>query len=107
MRQTISDASQRGCMYESPLPGSPRTAQTFKNARLRFILTQLNTAERFADTALESDEDEKKSRNRQNARKGYDACFLAAGMLTPDDNGGITSKITSLKSKLQELGETF
>lgn len=83
--------------------------ETFRNATLGFINTELETAETFADLALQSDDVEKISRTRANARKGYDEArrFLNAISLTPEEEKTIAGKMRTVESKLLELGETL
>jgi hypothetical protein len=83
--------------------------EKFRNATLGFINTELETAETFADLALQSDDVEKISRTRAHARKGYDEArrFLAAISLTLEEEKTIASKMKTVESKLLELGETL
>jgi hypothetical protein len=56
-----------------------------------------------------SDSEDKKSRNRKNARKAYDSVLhlLAKATLTPSVRTEIDNRLAVLKSDLQSLGETF
>lgn len=83
--------------------------EKFRSATLGFIHTELETAETFADLALQSDDAAKISRTRANARKGYEEArrFLAAISLTPQEEKTIASKMKTVESKLLELGETL
>lgn len=75
---------------------------------LTFLLTEAETAELFADIALQS-EGERAVRNIQNARRGYEVLmrYLALVQPTQEEYGMLTRKIDSLRSKLQELGQTL
>ena len=77
----------------------------FRDATLTFLLTELGTAETFAEIASESEDGEKTARNRQNARKAYDTLLRFMPLLSPEDSSNLLEKLNSLKSKLIELGE--
>jgi hypothetical protein len=83
--------------------------ERFHDATWSFINTELETAETFADIALESDDSEKVARNKGNTRKGYDTArrFLNAITLTPDEERLMQEKLDCLGSKLLELGESL
>ncbi len=78
-------------------------------ARLTFLLTEVETAEVLADIALKSEDREKAIGNTQNARRCYDSLmrYLILTELTEDERDLLTRKVVSLKSKLLELGEKF
>lgn len=70
-----------------------------QEASLNFLVTEIETAGLFADIALKSDEN----------RRGYDTLVHYLGLfdLTQDEHATLLPKLESLKSKLQELGETL
>ncbi len=84
-------------------------AADFNRAKVNFIMTDLDVAITFAKIARESTDQEKVIRNRQNARKGYDAVvhFLSTASLTPMGQKTIKEKLEWLKSALSSLGESF
>jgi len=79
--------------------------EIFLDSTLNFVLSELEISETFADIALNSDAGEKISRNRQNARKGYETALRFMAAIPADDRHKLHEKLDSLKSKLVELGE--
>ena len=79
--------------------------EIFLDSTLNFVLSELEISETFADIALNSDAGEKISRNRQNARKGYETALRCMAAIPADDRHKLYEKLDSLKSKLVELGE--
>jgi len=81
-----------------------QATKSFRDSTLRFVLTELETANAFADIALQSDDVHKTLRNRLSARKAYDTALRFMRLLPDDDSGRIADKLDPLKSKLVELG---
>lgn len=81
------------------------------NARkVDLIKVDLETAFTFAKIAQEAaDNQAKRIRNRQHARRGYDAVrhFLETARLEQAERDAIDRKIDQLKGLLGELGESF
>jgi hypothetical protein len=86
---------------------SPAREQ-FENTMVQFIYSELETGITFASLALDSQTDEKRQRNRQNARKAFDTArhFLKQRAVEeivaqPD----LQERLNKLKQLLRELGE--
>lgn len=75
----------------------------------QFLKTDVETALLFSSIALESDEESKRLRNRQSARRGYDTVTRLAAkiQLSEGDQEFLVEKLARLKSNLQRLGEIF
>jgi len=82
-----------------------QATKSFWDSTLSFVLTELETANAFADIALKSDDAHRASRNRLNARKAYDTALQFMRLLPDDDLGRLADKLDPLKLKLVELGE--
>lgn len=72
--------------------------------KLRFILMELEIAATFAETALNSDSDEKAARNIANSKRAYTAAakFLAGTSVTTEMAKTIMQKIERLSALLGE-----
>jgi len=82
----------------------------FECNMLQFLHSELETGMTFASVALDSQTEEKRLRNRQNARKAYDTAkhFLEehaarSTVAQPD----LLEGIIKLRSLLVQLGERF
>ncbi len=77
--------------------------------RLSFLMTELDVGITFAKIALESGNEDTRTRNRRNARKAYDTAlhFLPKIRETQAEDKQINGKLATLKTFLQSLGETF
>lgn len=99
--------------YSAPRPTIDQLLENgrqLKQAGIDFLKTDLDIALTFADTAMRSGKDPaKKERNRRNARRGYDTVLrmLEKQDLTRNDANFLFQHLQVLKSRLQELGETF
>jgi hypothetical protein len=74
-----------------------------------FLRVDVETALTFSGLALETDNNEKRQRNRKNARKAYDT-ILRLGKnvtLTPAQAKHMQEKISRLKRELELLGDKF
>ena len=90
-----------------------RTMKSELDERLRFthvgfLMTGLETGISLAKAGLDSNEGER-TRNRENARKAYDAilCFESEMTLMQSDKERLDEGLVYLKSLLQRLGESF
>jgi hypothetical protein len=74
-----------------------------------FLKIDVQTALTFTGLALETDNEEKKIRNRKNARKAYDTILHLWDNVTftPTDEGYMHEKMGRLKGDLELLGEKF
>jgi hypothetical protein len=74
---------------------------------VQFLRTELLTGITLSDIALRTTDAHKKSRNRANARRAFDAVlrFLPSSNLKPEEAAEIGSKLEQLKSDLKQLGE--
>lgn len=72
-----------------------------------FLRTELRTGRTFSRLARGSRDEHKKSRNRANARKAYDAVvhFARGANLLPDQESEVRTELEFLKAELQQLGE--
>ncbi len=77
--------------------------------KVDLIKADLNAASTFASIARESDDEDKRLRNRKNARRGYDTIlhFLSTAKLTQRDADEINGGVARLRRALLELGDTF
>jgi hypothetical protein len=75
---------------------------------MAFLTTDLDLGNTFVESAKSGGE-EKRSRNRKNARRAYDSVlhFLDEVTLTQEAEKDIRDRLAVLKSDLQSLGETF
>jgi hypothetical protein len=74
-----------------------------------FLKIDAETALTFTGLALETDNPEKKTRNRKNARKAYDTILQLLGKVTftPAQEAHLHEKLSRLKNDLELLGEKF
>jgi predicted RNA-binding Zn ribbon-like protein len=81
----------------------------FNDRRLVLIKTELDVGFTFASIALQADDENKRLRNCENARKAYDTALhiLSTTEVTQGDADGIYEKIAHLKGALIELGEAL
>jgi hypothetical protein len=72
-----------------------------------FLKIDVETALTFSGLALETDNPEKRNRNRKNARKAYDTILRlwVNVIFTPTEEGWMHEKMGHLKSDLELLGE--
>ena len=84
-----------------PLPDTRRSG-------IDFLRTEIRTGLTFSRIALDARED-KRDRNRVNARKAYDAIvhFMHGSALDADEAKEIKRGLAQLKSELVKLGEEF
>jgi hypothetical protein len=81
-------------------------------AGVAFLRTELDSSLTFAQLALQAGDEEKKSRNRANARKGYDTFMhlrerFSLGDLSAAERQEMEQKLTKLEAALRRLGETL
>jgi hypothetical protein len=86
-----------------------RVALDSNQVQLEFLQTELSTGLMFAGLALGSRDQIKTKRNCKNARAAYDALlrFMGRVTFTPIESKEFADGLIVLKSKLQQLGETF
>ena len=73
-------------------------------AKFRFVLMELEVAITFAQTALNSDSDEKAARNVANSKRAYGAAikFLQQSAITPEMSKLVGDRIQRLSILLGE-----
>jgi hypothetical protein len=78
-------------------------------ANADFLRIDVETALTFTGLALNTDDREKKKRNRKNARKAYDTVlhFLPRVTFAPGEEALIQEMLGRLKNDLVQLGETL
>ena len=76
-------------------------------AGMKFLRTELRAGITRAHIAKNTSDESKKQRNRQEARKAYDAVlrFLPQTFLSQEEKEEIDSKLTELKFALRSLGD--
>jgi len=76
-------------------------------AEVDFLRSELDTGLTLSKIALDSTRRNKSSRNRDNARKAYDAVirFLPKVSLTDEEALELKTKLEQLKAELSDLGE--
>ena len=74
-----------------------------------FLRIDVDTALTFTQIALESDDQEKKDRNRKNARKAYNTIMHLRDKVefSPSQDKYLSEKTELLKRDLIALGEKF
>lgn len=72
-------------------------------AKFQFVLTELELAITFAETAASADSDEKATRNIENARRAYKAAmkFAAGARFTPQMTERIVEKVQQISVWLE------
>jgi hypothetical protein len=93
-------------MSSNPFARQRELQENLEESRIQFILTELDTATTFCGVAKASTDSEKKRRNLENARKGYDTAlkFARDAHFDARSQGAYDEKIAHLRSLLQELG---
>ncbi len=73
-----------------------------------FLKNELQTGITFADLALTAKHDDRRERNKANARKAYDTALRFMGTLypTPRITEDLTDLLERLRGQLKKLGET-
>lgn len=102
---------------DSPSYAAPRptlaelqaSGEKLNRTGTEFLKTDLKTLLTFTSSALQTDNPEKRTRQRRVARKGYDTVLrlLKKVTLTKDDAVFISKHLRRLKSELKTLGEVF
>ena len=90
----------------TPHNRSDLLAETNENL-YHFILTEIDLAMTFADTAIHTDSEEKRDRNANNASKGYETAmaFIKKRPLREEDRKEVQSRLEPLKKALLHLGK--
>lgn len=81
----------------------------FNQVTTDFLKVDLETALTFSGIALQADNDVKKKRNQQSARKAYDTVLTLLRRVEPDERDAqeLRANLQRLKSELETLGEVF
>jgi hypothetical protein len=84
-----------------------RAETKFNRAGTEFLKVDVATALTFADTALSTDDPDKRQRNRKSARKAYDTVLRMAQKVTlrEHDAQELKDGLQKLNAKLRQLGE--
>ena len=85
------------------------TGKQLNSTNVDFLKIDVETALTFTGLALETDNQEKKERNRKNARKAYDTIRQLWNKVTftPSEETFMHEKLGRLKNDLELLGEKF
>jgi hypothetical protein len=85
------------------------TGEQLNSSSAEFLKVDAETALTFSRLALETDDPEKKERNRKNARRAYDTILHLRGNVsfTHSQEAYLREKMGRLKSDLERLGEQF
>jgi hypothetical protein len=85
------------------------TGEQLNATNAEFLRIDVETALTFSGLALQTDDSEKKKRNRKNARKAYDSILHLWNNVTftPRQEGYIHEMMGRLKGNLELLGEKF
>ena len=108
MSRTASRAIPPGHAAEKPTVDDILATRARANkASTEFLKIDIETALTFSGTALQSDSQVKRERNRRAARRAYDTvlCLLGKVRLSEDEAQVISGKLERLKSELTRLGE--
>ena len=78
-----------------------------KHSQVEFLRTEIDTGLTMANIARKATHNDKKERNRTNARKAYDAIlrFLPQSNLKADEEDQIKCGLAKLEAELRQLGE--
>ena len=87
--------------------GLTKTGQQLNSTNVDFLKIDVETALTFTKIALETDDREKRDRNRKNARKAYDTILHLRKKVEfrPSQDKFMNEKIEQLKGDLITLGE--
>ena len=85
------------------------TAQQFNRAGTDFLKVDVATALTFSETALATDDPDKRQRNQKSARKAYDTIVRMAQKITlqKEDARQLKEALHQLQANLVRLGESF
>ena len=74
-----------------------------------FLKNELQTGITFADLALSAKHDDRRERNKANARKAYDTAlrFMSTLSPTPETTTELNDRLEHLRHQLKQLGETI
>jgi hypothetical protein len=91
------------------LAETKRLSEEVKSSHTSFLRTELDLAATFARMAMESTDQQKRSRTARQARLAYDTVlrFLVRVALTDAEQEDMYNRLASVKSNLQILGQTF
>lgn len=76
-------------------------------AGVEFLRVEVETASTFAGIASDAQDSEKRLRNVQNARRGYDTLlhFMGTLPLSQEERAEMHTKVSELRVRLINLGE--
>ena len=109
----VVEQPKQSDLGEMAVPAAFQLAKQLRQAPKKiaadFVKADLDVALTFAQIARQTDQQEKATRNRQNARKAYDVVlrYLGTANLNRSDQYNISRKLALLKSALFMLGESF
>lgn len=88
------------------MKGTPKLVDP-TGAEVDFLRTELKTGLTLTKIALDATHRDKSDRNRESARKAYEAVlhFAPRVNLSPEETDEIRSKLEHLKAQLKLLGE--
>jgi hypothetical protein len=74
-----------------------------------FLKNELQTGITFADLALSAKHEDRRERNRANARKAYDTALHFMSTLSPTSEipAELKDRLEHLRTRLKQLGETI
>jgi hypothetical protein len=74
-----------------------------------FLKNELQTGITFADLALTAKHDDRRERNKANARKAYDTAlrFMDTHSPTPEITTELKDRLKHLRDQLKKLGESI
>ena len=107
-RKQSIEAERLGEPYAAA-EGLSETGQQLNATNADFLRIDVETALTFSQMALETDNPEKRDRNRRNARKAYDTITHLRGkvVFTAAQEEHMNEKTEHLKRDLTKLGEKF
>lgn len=110
IKRTASGPGANNRALRKELTQSQLLGKQLNERKVDLIKVDLQTASTFAKIAQDAmDNREKRLRNREHARRGYDAIlhFAATASLGRSEREEIDQQIRHLKMALEELGESF
>lgn len=74
-----------------------------------FLKNELQTGITFADLALSARHNDRRERNKPNARKAYDTAlrFMSTDSPTPNITAELKDRLEHLRDQLKQLGESI
>ena len=83
--------------------------ERLNHTTIEFLKIDLETSMTFCQIARDTHDPDKKSRNQENGRRGYDTVkhLMHKINLTLPESKKMKAKLAQLKSELEKLGEVF